>query len=76
VSRHSAPWLADTGAHRGRARTRPDVRASDAERESVVRALRSHYAAGRLDREELRRCGPEVVRDHVHLRKSQLVKKR
>jgi hypothetical protein len=29
------------------------VRASDAERESVVRALRSHYAAGRLDREEL-----------------------
>jgi hypothetical protein len=29
------------------------VRASDDERESVVRALRSHYAAGRLDREEL-----------------------
>jgi Domain of unknown function (DUF1707) len=30
-----------------------DVRASDAERELTVDALRSHYAAGRLDREEL-----------------------
>jgi hypothetical protein len=31
------------------------VLASDAEREHTVRALRSHYAAGRLDREELER---------------------
>jgi hypothetical protein len=31
------------------------VRASDAEREQTVRALRSHFAAGRLDREELER---------------------
>jgi hypothetical protein len=34
---------------------RIDVRASDAEREQTVRALRAHYAAGRLDRDELER---------------------
>jgi hypothetical protein len=39
-------------------------------------ALEAPHALWRLDREELRRCGPDVVRDHVHLRKSQLVKKR
>jgi hypothetical protein len=31
------------------------VRASDAEREQTVWALRSHYASGRLDHEELER---------------------
>ena len=34
-------------------RTRGEVRASDAERDSCVRALRHHYAAGRLDSDEL-----------------------
>jgi hypothetical protein len=34
---------------------RADVLASDAEREHSVRALRHHYAAGRLDRDELER---------------------
>lgn len=33
--------------------TRPPVRASDAERERAVRALRHHYAAGRLTEREL-----------------------
>lgn len=35
------------------ARARGDVRASDAERDSCARALRHHYAAGRLDATEL-----------------------
>jgi len=34
-------------------RRRPDLRASDAERESVVARLREHGAAGRLDVDEL-----------------------
>jgi hypothetical protein len=34
-------------------RRRPDVRASDAERETVVTRLREHAAAGRLDVDEL-----------------------
>jgi hypothetical protein len=32
---------------------RREVRASDADRESCTRALRDHYAAGRLDHEDL-----------------------
>jgi hypothetical protein len=39
----------DTGCMRSPTR----IRASDAERESVVGALRGHYAAGRLDQREL-----------------------
>jgi hypothetical protein len=39
----------DTACMRSPAR----IRASDAERESVVGALRTHYAAGRLDEREL-----------------------
>src|SRR3954452_21239413 len=33
----------------------PDIRASDADRHATVEALRSHYAVGRLDTEELER---------------------
>ena len=55
MSRHPASWLAGTGWPAPRRPPHDAVRASDAEREHTVRALRSHYAAGRLDREELER---------------------
>jgi len=54
VSRHPS-WLATAGRPAPWRVPRRDVRASDAEREQAVRALRAHYAAGRLDREELER---------------------
>jgi hypothetical protein len=53
VSRDPGFKLAGVGAPARWARARPDVRASDAEREQTVRALRTHYAAGRIDRAEL-----------------------
>jgi Domain of unknown function (DUF1707) len=53
VSRHSASWLAAPLRGAPRDRRGSEVRASDAERELAVRALRSHFAAGRLDRGEL-----------------------
>jgi DUF1707 SHOCT-like domain len=54
VSRYGGSRLAAPGryASLGSAR-RGDVRASDAERESAVEALRDHFAEGRLDRDEL-----------------------
>ena len=55
MSRHPASRLAGSGWAARRRPTRDQIRASDAEREETVRALRSHYAAGRLDREELER---------------------
>src|SRR3954464_13071859 len=46
------------------------VRASDAERERAMLALRDHYAAGRLDEEELeeRLAAVARARDRVELR--------
>lgn len=46
------------------------VRASDAERERAMQALRDHYAAGRLDHEELedRLAVVARARDRVELR--------
>ena len=61
VSRHSS-WLAATGPPAPWRAPRRDVRASDAEREQAVQALRSHYAAGRLDREELERRVEQAYR--------------
>ncbi|TMM17976.1 MAG: DUF1707 domain-containing protein [Actinobacteria bacterium] len=61
VSRHSS-WLAATGPPAPWRAPRRDVRASDAEREQTVQALRSHYAAGRLDREELERRVEQAYR--------------
>jgi hypothetical protein len=55
VSRHPASWLAGSGRPAQWPSARDDVRASDAEREQTVGALRSHYAAGRLDASELER---------------------
>jgi hypothetical protein len=55
VSRSSAPGIAGSGWAAVWRLPRPDVLASDAEREQTVRALRSHYATGRLDHEELER---------------------
>jgi hypothetical protein len=52
VSRHQASWAA-SGWPAARRFAPSDLRASDAEREQAVHALRIHYAAGRLDREEL-----------------------
>jgi hypothetical protein len=53
VSRSSAvrfaEWLPREGS------TQRDVLASDADRERTVRALREHFAAGRLDRTEFER---------------------
>jgi hypothetical protein len=55
MSRHSASWSAGTGRHPARRASRGEVLASDAERERAVQALRSHYASGRLDPQELER---------------------
>src|SRR5688572_28989837 len=50
-SRH--PRRVDTPPQRDTAPRDPSLRASDAERESIVSQLREHGAAGRLDVEEL-----------------------
>ncbi|HWX75177.1 MAG TPA: DUF1707 domain-containing protein, partial [Solirubrobacteraceae bacterium] len=55
MSRQNASWLAAGRVPASRRFGRYDVRASDAEREHVVRALRTHYASGRLDGDELER---------------------
>ena len=55
MSRHPDSWLVRAGGYPAKRPARSDVLASDAERELTVGALRSHYAAGRLDRDELER---------------------
>jgi hypothetical protein len=62
VSRHPASRLAGGGRPAPRRQARDEVRASDAEREQTVRALRNHFAAGRLDREELERRVEDAYR--------------
>jgi uncharacterized protein DUF1707 len=55
MSRHSASWSTVSRRHPSRRVSRADLLASDYEREDAVRALRSHFASGRLDRESLER---------------------
>lgn len=58
------------GAQPARRDPRPPARASDADRERTVRALREHYAAGRLTSDELedRIAGAYQARDRGELR--------
>lgn len=56
--------------HPARRESRPPARASDADRERTVRALREHYAAGRLSSAELeeRVASAYAARDRTQLR--------